>query len=801
MRKKIFMNQMQYKVLLIWILYSFYSLTQSYGSTDRRKPAPEKPDIQNIERMADSLNSLALTVGDSSIQLSKKYSEKALILAKSIHYQKGEGHALLHLGQYYLYNNNFLASLKLNYDALAVAEKSKDVNLKTCALKRICVIFIKLKRSDKAKSFFDKSFRLAISNKDTNNIIELLVHLGEIHIVDNALKKAGIAYYQALWYSRMQKDMKKVAWVYKHIGNFYLLQEDIGTAEYYYKTAILLNHKGNYLFDLGTLYSLMSHICLLENKLAESLKYNYMALKIRQQKNQTDQVASSLLNIGNSYLLMNKQDSAFAYFRKGLDLANNINIDIIRQRGNKYFYEWYLQRKDWKNALEYYRLYTDAKDSLNFAQNREETAIFEANQFISENEKKSELLEAENQIQKTRIRLSHIQILFLVIVLLIILGILYYTHEQFLKNKKSKIALQQLNDKLDSEIDERIQIEAQLRKSEALHHFLTDNSLDVIARIDSNNKYTYISPSCVNIYGFNQDEMMNMKNVYTLVDPSSLAGLYVSYKEMIKSREPYKFTYKSLKKDGSSFWAESHINPIFDKATGEMTEMITVIRDISERVAHEQSLMESSSQKEILMREIHHRAKNNFVILISLLNLQKFQSQNRDVLEILSELQSRINTMLLIHEQLFRSNSVDTVSFGRYIMNLSTIISSAFRKEGISMHAEISECMLNIETALPLGLIVNEVLTNAYKYAFKERDRGNIHIRLVQVENYTAGGTRNWELIIEDDGVGLPESFRIDKATSTGSQIIQALAEQIHARIIINGKTGTSFRIIFPGIA
>ena len=326
---------------------------------------------------------------------------------------------------------------------------------------------------------------------------------------------------------------------------------------------------------------------------------------------------------------------------------------------------------------------------------------------------------------------------------MIILGILYYTYRQFIRNKKSKIALQQLNKKLDNEIEERKQVEVQLRKSETLHHFLTDNSLDVISRIDNHDKYVYISPSCKNIYGYNQQEMLEMDNVYALIDPTFIKILNTGFKEMRKSKEPSKFTYRSRKKDGSSFWAENHINPIFDEDSGELKEMITVIRDISERISHEESLMESSRQKEVLMREIHHRAKNNFAILISLLSIQKFQVKNSELFDILSDMQTRIRTMVLIHEQLYRSNSVDIVSFGQYIMNLTKIISGAFKKEGIILHSEIAECFLNIETALPLGLIVNEILTNSYKYAFNGKERGNIHIKLTPFLDSTEDKTKN----------------------------------------------------------
>ena len=793
------MRNVLYKILILFILLSLCCPAKSFCLTERKKSAPENHLIQNKRRMVDSLILLASNVADSNIRLSNDYATKALILAKSFHYLNGEGEALLRLGQYFLYTNNFSKCIELYFNALGVARQSKDVKLKTTVLRKICALFIILKRSDKAKSYFKRSFSLAMTSKDTNNIIELLYHLGEIYQLDNESQKAQQAFYRALYYCNLNKEPLKIAWISKHIGNYFLSKYDLNTAEYYYKKAIFLNQKENFLYENGTLYTLMGHISFLENKLTESLNYNKMALKFRQESKQEGQAASSLINIGRSYILLNKPDSAQVYFRKGLDIAKKLDLDYLLVRGNNFFYELYLQKKEWKTALEYYRAFAEAKDSLTFKQKREETAIFEANQFISENEKMSDLLETENRIQKTTIKYNRIQILFLGILLLIILGILYYFYQQLISNKKSKIALHQVNDKLDIEIDERKQIEVRLRKSEILHHFLTDNSLDVISRIDKHFKYVYISPSCINIYGYNQLEMMEMENVYTLVDPNVLGTLYIGFKEMLRSKEPSKFTYRSRRKDGSYFWAESHINPIFDKQSGELTDMITVIRDISARVTQEEALIESSRQKELLVREIHHRAKNNFVILISLLNFQKFQTQNPGLSDILSDLQARIRTMVLIHEQLYRSKSLDVVSFGHYILTLAKNISSAFKKEGITMHSEISECLLDIETALPLGLIANELLTNSYKYAFNETGKGNIHIMLVPVLNDHEEETPKWELIIEDDGVGLPESFRLDTGSTTGSKIIRTLADQIDARIHFSGNERASFRIIFPG--
>jgi PAS domain S-box-containing protein len=787
------------KTLILFILCVFLLPIQIFCSTDPKKSIPINHGNQHEIRIVDSLNYLATKVIDITKKLSQEYSLKALTISKSIHYLKGEGEASLNLGIYYLYSNQFPISLELFFKTLSISNQIHNNKLKTNALNKICLNLIKLKRADKAKSYFQKSLTIATNDKDTNSIVELLIYAGEIYEIEGKSEKARSSLFQALWFSNMKKDSKKIASVDKYIGNYFLSKKEFNNAEYYYRKSIDLSFKNNILYDVGTLYSLMAHICFLEKKYTESLIYNKMALEIRQSNNQEDLIASSLLNIGNYYMLMNKPDSSLIYFRKGLDLANKLNIDMLQVLGNKYFYEWYLQKGDWKNALDYYRSYSDAKDSLSFAQKREETAIFEANQFISENEKKSALLEAENQIQKTKIKYNRIQILFLGILLLILLGIVYYIYRQFLRNKKSKIALQQLNKKLDNEITERKQVEVQLRQSESLHHFLTDNSLDVISRIDNRYKYVYISPSCINIYGYNQQEMMEMENVYSLIEPPVLKTLNAGFKEMLKSKEPSKFTYKSRKKDGSFFWAESHINPIFDEDSGELKEMITVIRDISERISHEEALIENARQKEILMREIHHRAKNNFAILISLLSIQKFQVNDSELFTILTDLQTRIRTMVLIHEQLHRSNSADIVSFGQYVVNLSKTISSAFKKEGIILHSEIADCFLNIEIALPLGLIVNEILTNAYKYAFIEKERGNIHIKLAPLKTTTVDKTKKWELIIEDDGVGLPKSFTLDNSSSMGSQIIQTLVDQIHARIHFSGNEGASFRIVFPG--
>jgi len=370
-----------------------------------------------------------------------------------------------------------------------------------------------------------------------------------------------------------------------------------------------------------------------------------------------------------------------------------------------------------------------------------------------------------------------------------------------IKNKRSKIELKAINLHLDQEIEDRKKIEDQLRESESLHRFLTENSMDVISRTGKDLQLSYISPSCMNLYGLNPSEMLAIKNQADIIHPDFYKSLKSEFDEMIQYKEPTKFTYRTLCADGTYFWAESHVNPIFDESTGELKELISIVRDVSHRIDQEEALFESAKQKELLIREIHHRAKNNFSILISLMNFQKEKITDTELRNCLDDLQFRVRTMALVHDQLHRSKNIITLPFNEYLINLSNVISKAFQKEGIVLHTDIEECYFDIETALPLGLIVNELLTNAFKYAFINKTQGNIWVEFRPIlEDETDPELEDiyWILTVKDDGVGLPVTFDLNDASTLGMQIITVLTGQLQAKLRIDRDGGTSFIILLP---
>ncbi len=167
----------------------------------------------------------------------------------------------------------------------------------------------------------------------------------------------------------------------------------------------------------------------------------------------------------------------------------------------------------------------------------------------------------------------------------------------------------------------------------------------------------------------------------------------------------------------------------------------------------------------------------------------------------LIDLQLRVRTMSLVHELLYQNQSIDAIPLGSYLERLTSIISSAFSKPNVRLHTSVQECAARIEIALPLGLIVNELLTNAFKYAFPKNAMGDIWIdlRLDKTDEKAEPGLESifYILNIRDNGIGLPENFSFETNVSTGSQIVKILIEQLEARFELGSRPGTSFTLRF----
>jgi PAS domain S-box-containing protein len=198
-------------------------------------------------------------------------------------------------------------------------------------------------------------------------------------------------------------------------------------------------------------------------------------------------------------------------------------------------------------------------------------------------------------------------------------------------------------------------------------------------------------------------------------------------------------------------------------------------------------------EKDVLLKEVHHRVKNNMQVISSLLNLQSRRVKDPSVFEMFKESQRRIRSMALIHERLYQSSDLSRIEFSEYISNLATHLFHSYQVDAhrIQLKLETEKVHLNINTAIPCGLIVNELVSNALKHAFPDGRNGQLEIGLQQVPG------DGYVLQVIDDGVGFPEGLDFRKTETLGMQIISTLVEQIDGRLELNREKGSAFRLEF----
>jgi two-component sensor histidine kinase len=268
--------------------------------------------------------------------------------------------------------------------------------------------------------------------------------------------------------------------------------------------------------------------------------------------------------------------------------------------------------------------------------------------------------------------------------------------------------------------------------------------------------------------------------------PLRIGEQLIGYAELWESRRRREFTSEeiSLCQDISRQAAVALENArLYEQAQAEIVE----------RMRAEEQIKASLKEKEVLLQEIHHRVKNNLQVISSLLNLQASTIESPETLEAFRESQNRIRSMALIHEQLYKSHDLASIEFGAYVRNLAAFLFRSYGADAgrINLEIEADEVSLGINQAVPCGLILNELMSNALKHAFPAGREGEIRVALGASED-------NVTLVFSDNGVGLPTNMDYRAMTSLGLQLVSTLVDQLDGEIELENKNGTGFKLAFP---
>jgi PAS domain S-box-containing protein len=327
------------------------------------------------------------------------------------------------------------------------------------------------------------------------------------------------------------------------------------------------------------------------------------------------------------------------------------------------------------------------------------------------------------------------------------------------------------------------------RKQIRLLAHAVESTDEMISITDAQNRFTFVNRSFLNGYGYAFEELLGMSPAM-LRSPSTNADI---------DDEIYRRTLEggwegeliNRRKDGTKFPVWLHTSLIRDEH-GSILGLMGIGRDISDRLAFEQKLFAAIQEKETLLKEIHHRVKNNMQLISSMLHLQAEAVSDPVLAQVFVESQNRVKTMAMIHEKLYQSKDLARINFGEYLRSLTHSLLRTFGAANVMPEIEAEELPLGVNIAIPCGLIVNELVSNTMKYAFPSGTKGSLRVRLARADAHSI------RLVVGDDGIGLPGGVHPDTASSLGLKLVAILVQQLNGTLEIDSTEGTTFVITFP---
>lgn len=351
------------------------------------------------------------------------------------------------------------------------------------------------------------------------------------------------------------------------------------------------------------------------------------------------------------------------------------------------------------------------------------------------------------------------------------------------------------------DITERKQMELKINESEQRFRIAFNDAAIGMALISPEGTFLQVNRSLCEIVGYSEAEI-KMIDFQSITHPDDLDANLSYVRQMLDNEIcTYQMEKRYIHKCGQIVWILLSVSLVRDKL-GKPLYFIAQIQNISdakhrevERKQIEERITASLTEKEILIKEVHHRVKNNLQIIDSLFRHQCRYIKEAKVTQILKECQNRVSSMALLHEKLYQSKDLARIDVAEYLKSLIANLYESYKVNDISpiLKVNVKSIFVELEIALTCGLIINELVSNCLKYAFPKGRTGYLQIQLIDDEN------GNFNLIVKDNGIGLPEDFALEKTNSLGLKLVKSFVRQLEGAIEVNTDRGTEFTILFRG--
>ncbi|MGE5303278.1 MAG: PAS domain S-box protein [Alphaproteobacteria bacterium] len=343
------------------------------------------------------------------------------------------------------------------------------------------------------------------------------------------------------------------------------------------------------------------------------------------------------------------------------------------------------------------------------------------------------------------------------------------------------------------DITESGQLEMKLRESETRLRTIIDSTPECVKLLDASGTLLDMNPAGLAMIEADSLSQVQGSPTDELIAPEH-RDKYIEFRHDVFRGSSRRCEFEIIGLKGTRRWLEAHAVPLRDSTdSNQVKQMLAVTRDITERKRAEEQTKASLREKETLLREIHHRVKNNLQIISSLLYLQSNTLADATARQALKESQDRVHSMALVHERLYRSSTLGAIDFGEHLRQLAGSVARSYgpASDRVRLAMELESHAVDLDLAIPVSLIFNEVLANAFKHAFPGERAGTVRV------DFFADGSETLTLRVYDDGIGFAPDSDHDQGRSLGLKIVRNLTEQIYGHLEIQSHHGTTFQLSF----
>ncbi|MDO5981095.1 tetratricopeptide repeat protein [Flavivirga spongiicola] len=567
------------------------------------------------------------------------------------------------------------------------------------------------------------------------------------------------------------ENSKYTGFFYLRLGYFHNDKSEHVKALFYYKKALEVSEALNYELGIGKCYQNIAVTHVKMGNYDKALDYDLKALKIYEKNNDENLITGLVGNIGSLYSCRLKDDeNGLLYYNRALEMSKKTGNNEFRSHILGAVAEMYIRQKEFAKAKKVLKESLDIAEKANYP--RVVISVLSNLSLISIEEKKyKEALMYSKRVLKMRLESG-------------------YTED----NTLTYLTLADIYEKLDD-------IKAtEFHYNKALSEAKTSKALPQLSRVyealheyanrrkDYKKSYEYVLK-----YNKAKDSLFTIKKDKQLKEVQAKFGLENKEKEILLLTNENKI--KALENQNQS---TTQVLLIMGLMTLTII-LLTLFGAYKNKQGNNKILAEKNEvisqtlkDREILLKEVHHRVKNNLQIVSSLLRLQYKFGNHKSSTEILQEIQDKIHAMSIIHERLYKSNNLSLINLQTYLDNLLSHFNTSYDlpEQNITITTAIDNINLGMDRLVPCGLIVNEIIANSIKYAFQDNTNGHISIKASKNKDTCT-------LTIQDTGIGFPENFEMESSQSLGMQLIQGLTKQIKGTVEIISNPGACYTITF----